>query len=72
MFENDSYKRFRDIFITSFQCPNLKRAITWENIFVLGNLIIIFYHLTTFEKPSCNSFGGILLQVFNVQNCKGQ
>ena len=51
---------FQDIFITSFQCPNLQKAITKKKTFFfkfsLGNLLIIFYQLTMFEAASYNLY----------------
>ena len=45
-FEAPSYNSFRDILITSFQWPNLERAISQKKIQVTG---IILYQLTKFE-----------------------
>ena len=62
IFEAASYNNFRDILITSFQCPNLQRAITRKNKITFfkkkspGNLLIILYPLTKFEATSGNSF----------------
>ena len=62
MFEAASYNNCQNILITSFQCPNLLRAITQINKisflfkFSPGYLLIIFYQLTKFEDTCCNSF----------------
>ena len=68
MFEAASLNNFQDILITSFQCPNLQRAIT-KNFFIFfkfspGYLHIIFYQLTKFEATCCDSFWGISMQKF--------
>ena len=56
-FEAPSYNSFWDILVTSFQCQNLQRAITWKNkitffLITPGNGLIILYQLTKFEAPS--------------------
>ena len=51
MFEAASYNNFRDILITSFQCPNLERAITqkWEFIGKKNLYFSPFYFFWTIE-----------------------
>ena len=53
-FEATGFDSFRDIFITSFQRPNLQRAITRKKKKNPGNLLIILYQLTKFESPRCS------------------
>ena len=66
--EATSCNSFQDIFIGSFRCPNLQRALTKkikgdnENQDFLkkkkspGNLLLALYQLSNFEAPSCNGF----------------
>ena len=74
MFEAPSYINFRDILMTSFQWPNLQKAITRKNKnktffnFHQVHLPIIFYQLTKFEATCCNSFWDILTTSFQCQN----
>ena len=56
---------FGYVFVGSFRCPNLQRALTkkakGDNKKIIkfspGNLIITLYQLSKFEAPSCNGNG---------------
>ena len=57
-FEAPSQNNYCDIWITSFQWPNLQRAITCKNKITFlkispGYLLTILYQLTKFEATSC-------------------
>ena len=61
--EATSCNSFQDIFIKSFWCPNLQRAMTRKNEkgnnskkkISPGYLLIILYQMSKCEAPSCNS-----------------
>ena len=59
---------FRDIFITSFLCPNLQRAISHKNIFFLNipsdNPLIILYQLIKFEAHSYDKIADYLISLW--------
>ena len=46
-----SCNSFRDIFITSFQWPNLQKAITWKKLLFL-KFHWLFFPLSTTSRPS--------------------
>ena len=67
--EATSCNSFQDIFIGSFRCPNLQKALSKKNekaiikkkkyIFVYfspANLLITLDQLSNFGAPSCNGF----------------
>ena len=62
----------QDILTTSFQCPNLQRAITKKTFFFKfspGNLLIIFCQLTLLEAASYyNNLRDILITSFQCPN----
>ena len=73
-FEAPGCNAFRDIMITNFQSPNLRREIIQKNLnnffflFSPIDLLIILYQLTKFEAPSCNTFRDIMITNFQSPN----
>ena len=71
-FEAVSCNSFQDIFLTSFQYPNLQRAITKKTKYLLlpGDLVLIFYQLIMFEARSDNNFPDIFTTSFQCPNLR--
>ena len=76
-FEAPSYNNFWDNLITSFQCPNLQRAIAKKKTFFFEKVYQVIYSSPFISWPSLKLlpikvFEIYLLKVFNYQIWKGQ